>query len=116
LPVRGAAGPLAQVLLHLLLNAARALDHVQGAREISMSARREGDRLCLEVTDSAPRGDVHSSWHRFQPSLSARGFEIGSGFGLSLSREVMLRYGGDLHVRLQPGGGTVFSVLIPAAP
>lgn len=76
-----------------------------GGGTIELSARREGDRLVLEVRDDGAG---------FEPDQAPRG----GGFGLHAVRERM-RLAGPPHaleVRSAPGRGTDVRITLPVAP
>ena len=113
LVVKGNPGPVSQVFVNLLVNAAQALAEYEGARkEIRITARRESDQALIEVSDTGP-GIPPERLHRlFQPFFTTKG--TGTGLGLSISRNIVRRFGGDISVRSVPGDGTVFTVSLPA--
>jgi signal transduction histidine kinase/DNA-binding response OmpR family regulator len=116
LQVRGNPGPVSQVFVNLLVNAAQALAGWEGSRkEIRIIARREQDRAVIEVGDTGP-GIPPERLHRlFQPFFTTKG-STGTGLGLSISRNIVRRFGGDIAVSSVPGQGTVFTVSLPARP
>jgi len=113
LVVKGNPGPVSQVFVNLLVNAAQALAEGAGERkEIRIIARRESDQAVIEVSDTGP-GIPPERLHRlFQPFFTTKG--TGTGLGLSISRNIVRRFGGDISVRSVPGDGTVFTVSLPA--
>jgi signal transduction histidine kinase len=76
-------------------------------------------RVRLTVSDSGlgiPLGEqerIFEKFYRLDPALT-RGVG-GSGLGLFISRELVVRMGGSLNVRSQPGEGAAFVVDLPAA-
>lgn len=82
---------------------------------VSLSARRDADRLVIAVRDScggipAQRGDP------FEPFGERRGKDrSGLGLGLSIARKAVRLHGGDIHVQNIPGVGCTFSVEVPLA-
>ena len=114
--MRGSPGPVSQVFVNLLVNAAQALESVEGERkEIRVTARREADMAVIEVSDTGPGIPSEVLSRLFQPFFTTKG-STGTGLGLSISRNIVRRLGGDLAVRSVPGDGTVFTVSLPARP
>jgi signal transduction histidine kinase len=113
LVVKGNPGPVSQVFVNLLVNAAQAMADWKGERkEIRITARRESEQAVIEVSDTGP-GIPPERLHRlFQPFFTTKG--TGTGLGLSISRNIVRRFGGDISVRSAPGDGTVFTVSLPA--
>ncbi|HZI05931.1 MAG TPA: response regulator [Archangium sp.] len=116
LEVRGSPGPVSQVFVNLLVNAAQALEAGTGGRkEIRVTARREADMAVIEVSDTGPGIPSEVLSRLFQPFFTTKG-STGTGLGLSISRNIVRRLGGEIAVRSVPGDGTVFTVSLPARP
>lgn len=97
-----------QILVNLLINAARAMP---GGGAVSLRAWREGRRICLAVADTGPGIPDEKKEHIFAPFFSET--EGGTGLGLSISRTLAESHGGDLRVGDNPGGGAVFTLVLP---
>ncbi|HYO73163.1 MAG TPA: response regulator [Archangium sp.] len=116
LEVKGSPGPVSQVFVNLLVNAAQALEAGEGPlKEIRVTARREADMAVIEVSDTGPGIPAEVLARLFQPFFTTKG-SMGTGLGLSISRNIVRRLGGDIAVRSMPGAGTVFTVSLPARP
>ena len=101
---------LERVIVNLIGNA---LLHGGGRAEVS--ARVEGDRLVLTVTDHGPgipAGELESVFGRF---AKAGGGEGGSGLGLAIAREHASALGGEVRAESEPGAGAAFSLIVPVA-
>ncbi|HSP81912.1 MAG TPA: ATP-binding protein [Myxococcaceae bacterium] len=105
------AGPLSQILLNLLLNAAQA----QGGRgEVRLSTRREGGEVLLVVEDSGPGIPQEVMEHLFEPFFTTKEPGKGSGLGLAISRRLAEGLGGRLTAENLPGGGARFTLRLRA--
>jgi PAS domain S-box-containing protein len=116
-PVRGSEAHLGQVLLNLLLNAAQAIPEGEPARHrITLGARRLPDgRVELSVADTG-RGIAPEHLPRlFDPFFTTRPVGAGTGLGLFVAHSLVLAMGGSIEVESQPGRGSRFRVLLPAA-
>jgi len=114
--VRGSPGPVSQVFVNLLVNAAQAIAEGSGRRgEIRVTTRREADLAVIEVSDTGPGIPSELLPRLFQPFFTTKG-STGTGLGLSISRNIVRRLGGEIAVRSVPGDGTVFTVSLPARP
>jgi C4-dicarboxylate-specific signal transduction histidine kinase len=109
--VRAASGPLAQVLINLLLNAAHA---VQGAGRVAVAAREAGGRVALSVEDTGPGIPPEVLPRLFEPFFTTRPAGEGSGLGLAVARHLALQMGGDLRAENRPAGGARFTLELPA--
>ena len=109
LHMRANEAELQHILINLLLNAIQA--SVAGT-EVTLDVTC-GDPVRIRVTD---RGCGIAPEHRtriFEPFFSLR--QGGTGLGLFLSLDFARRWGGDITVESEPGAGSVFEVVVPAA-
>ncbi len=107
-PVFVSSDHLINVLLNLVLNAVDAMP--EGGR-LNVAARGCGEQVELTVADTG-RGispDVLPSL--FGPFCTTK--EGGTGMGLAVSRSIVQQYGGTITADNVPGGGAVFTVVLP---
>jgi signal transduction histidine kinase/ActR/RegA family two-component response regulator len=108
---------LAQVFLNLLINAAQAI--APGAvedNEIRISTRQgpEGDvRVSITDTGSGMTPEVRE--RLFTPFFTTKPIGVGTGLGLSVCQGLVRGMGGHIEVRSEPGRGSTFTVVLPAA-
>ncbi|HYC43372.1 MAG TPA: ATP-binding protein [Noviherbaspirillum sp.] len=109
------ANRLEQVLVNLVGNA---LDAMEGATEpaLSISARREGERVVVQVKDRGPGLSDAVRAHLFEPFFTTKETGSGLGLGLAISAGIVADFGGSLTGSNHPDGGAVFTLDIPAAP
>lgn len=108
-----------QVLLNLFKNAAQAMQ-LRGERpdppRISISLRREGDMVRIDVADNGPGMEEDVRRRVFEPFFTTKSVGEGTGLGLSVSYFIITtNHGGVFTVDSEPGRGTAFTVLLPAA-
>lgn len=120
-PVRGEEGRLAQVVVNLLTNAARAMppdrDPADNAITLRATVNDGGDTVFVEVIDNGMGIDPAVLPHVFAPFFTTRTTAGGSGLGLSVSRELVLAMGGTIDVQTMPGGGgCTFRLRLPGVP
>lgn len=110
--VNGDHGRLAQVLLNLLINAAKFTDR---GGWIRISVGTESDWALVRVRDTGVgiAGDMLRSV--FDPYVQAeRGSEAGLGLGLALARHLVELHGGKVDAYSEgPGRGSEFIVRLP---
>ncbi|MFP5309571.1 MAG: ATP-binding protein [Actinomycetes bacterium] len=101
-----------QVLLNLAVNARDALGP-EGGR-IRITARRaEQGQVALAVTDDGPGIAADTLERIFEPFFTTKEVGSGTGLGLSTSKGIIERHGGDMQVASTPGEGTTVSVVLP---
>jgi PAS domain S-box-containing protein len=108
---------LHQILVNLLVNAAKFTD--RGSIEVSLSARVHEGRviLSIEVIDSG-RGidakDLERVFEKFTQSDSHVSSTLGTGLGLPIARSLARMLGGDIEASSAIGRGSIFTVHIDA--
>jgi signal transduction histidine kinase len=86
-------------------------------QEVLIEARRDGDQVCLSVTDHGPgipEPDRKHALERFV-RLEASRTQPGSGLGLSLASAVATLHGGELRLG-DANPGLTATLIIPALP
>jgi two-component system NtrC family sensor kinase len=112
-PVHGDRDLLSQVFLNLFLNALDAMD--KGGRiHVSASGIREPGHVVVDVTDTGCGIPEHLLGAVFDPFFTTKPTGAGTGLGLSVSRGIVRKHGGDIHASSKPGIGTTMSVMLPA--
>ena len=121
-PVRAAASELSQVFINLIENACQAFDFAgpqargDGPAEIRIHLEQLDEReLIIAVSDNGPGIDETLQAQIFRPYFTTREQGSGTGLGLSLSSDIMRRFGGDLTVRSRRGKGATFLVTLQRA-
>lgn len=107
---------LAQVLTNVLVNAAHAIREVRRERHrVRVSVRADEDGVAISVSDTGPGIPAEAIERVFDPFYTTKRASLGTGLGLSLSRNIMRRMGGDLLLDSVYGDGATFVVLLPRA-
>jgi len=105
---------LAQVLLNLMVNAGDALEEakVQGG-EVRVTGGVEGERVVLRVEDNGPGIPPEVLPRLFEPFFTTKGPEKGTGLGLTISKELVERFGGTLRAENRAEGGARILIALP---
>ena len=114
-PVTINAQELQQVLVNLISNAIHALPETGGQVRLS-SEDWEGRGVCIIVADNGSGMTPDQCSRIFNPFYSTKPEGKGTGLGLSVSYGLIRRYGGDITVKSEPGGGTVFTIWLLTEP
>lgn len=104
------ASELIQVWTNLIDNAADAMD---GHGELNVRTRRDGDSVVVEIEDNGPGipDDIQS--RIFDPFFTTKPVGKGTGLGLNIGYEIIVRkHKGAISVDSQPGK-TRFEVRLP---
>ena len=100
---------LAQVVVNIMMNARRALLDT-AAPCVTIVARAEPGAVVLSIHDNGVGMDAETRRRCFDAYFTTHPREFSSGLGLSMSRGLMHRYGGDLTLELGVGAGATFLV------
>ncbi len=114
--VQGDGGQLQQVLMNLMGNARQAMDEHSKGGTIQVRTRRIAERrVLLEVIDDGPGIPAAIQARIFDPFFTTKPAGVGTGLGLAIVLGIVREHGGHVRVTSPPGGGTTFSVELPAA-
>lgn len=115
-PVRVDESRFTQVIAELLANAAQAMAHLPPQEQrIEVGLRAANGGALLTVRDhghGVPEADRVSI---FEPFFTRRAATGATGIGLAVARRMVTAWGGTVEVASHPGGGAIFSVLLPSA-
>ena len=120
--VEAVPGDLGRVLLNLFTNAFYAVQKRQQAGEadyaptVGVGTRQLPDSVEIQVTDNGTGMPPAVQAKIFQPFFTTKPTGEGTGLGLSLSHDIIVKgHGGTLTVASQPGQGTTFTIALPTA-
>ena len=106
---RAETGPLSQILINLLLNAAQAMG---GQGRVEVLSRRAGDVVQVLVVDAGPGISSEVMARLFEPFFTTKGRQ-GTGLGLAVSQRLARGMGGSLTAENVAEGGARFTVTLP---
>jgi two-component system, NtrC family, nitrogen regulation sensor histidine kinase NtrY len=97
-----------QVLINLVKNAIQALTDTPGSKILLTASMNRRGRIVIQVIDNGQGIEPHVLEKIFIPFFSTK--PMGSGIGLSLSRQIMRMHGGNINAWSQPGHETRFTL------
>jgi C4-dicarboxylate-specific signal transduction histidine kinase len=100
---------IGQIMVNLLTNATQAMDNQPGV--LSIKARDGDGRIHIDVRDTGPGVPPDLVEKIFEPLYTTKA--RGIGLGLSVSRSLATANRGTLSVMNHPGGGAVFTLVLP---
>ncbi len=108
---RVSSSDLREALANIILNA---VDAMPTGGTLKIRSACDGDRACIEVSDTGLGMSEEVIRRVFDPFFSTKG--VGnSGLGLSVSWNLINRHQGNIVVTSQPGKGSTFRVMLPRA-
>jgi PAS domain S-box-containing protein len=117
-PITCHGGQINQVVLNLIVNAAHAIADVvkvSGTRGlITVKTRIVDDHVVISVADTGGGIPEEIRAHVFDPFFTTKEVGRGTGQGLSIAHNVVLKgHGGGLDFETETGKGTTFYVRLP---
>jgi PAS domain S-box-containing protein len=106
----GSASELREVFVNVIVNA---VDAMPRGGKLAINCCRRENRLQLQFTDNGMGMPDDVRQKIFEPFFSTKGAH-GTGLGLSVSYSIIERHEGSISVDSQPGGGTTFTIDLPA--
>ena len=110
---------LEQALQNVASNAVR---HTPDGGRVELRGERAGDHVRITISDSGPGippehlPHIFGRFYKADAARASSGSSAGSGLGLSIVRAIVERHGGAVGAGNAPGGGAVFSILLPLTP
>ncbi|HTS24454.1 MAG TPA: CHASE2 domain-containing protein [Bryobacteraceae bacterium] len=87
--------------------------------EVTVSVWQEGGNVRIAVKDQGigmDQKEVKQIFQKFYRTIKAEeSGEAGTGIGLSLVQQIVEQHGGKIGVTSQPGTGSCFTIVVPAA-
>lgn len=106
-PIECYPGPLNQVFMNLLANAAEA---IQGKGDIWIQTERDGDEVVISIRDNGVGIPEAHSDKLFTPFFTTKEVGRGTGLGLSVTYGIIQKHGGQISVESKVGEGSTFTV------
>ena len=103
---------LQQVLVNLVMNA---IDACSRGGYVTLRARRRSGAVELEVTDDGRGIALEHRAHVFDPFFTTKKRGQGTGLGLWVVAQVVRAHDAEIEVDSQPGVGSTFRIVWPAA-
>jgi PAS domain S-box-containing protein len=103
---------VSRVIINLLQNAFDAVKEQIGERWVRLEISLLADRIILSVIDSGEGVPLELKGRIMEPFFTTKPVGVGTGLGLSLSKQIAEGHGGTLEVS-ERGGHTCFSLCLP---
>jgi len=119
--IKAEAGPLAQVLINLLINAVHAIEEAkknnvrEQSSEITLSVTENGNQVEIIISDTGTGIPEENLRHIFKPFFTTKDIGSGTGLGLATSMSIVNSWGGEISVSSQVRKGSTFRIFLPKA-
>jgi len=102
---------IVQVLVNLLNNAYDAVENLE-KKWVKINIQDSSNALEISVTDSGEGIPENVAKNLFQPFFSTKRVRFGTGLGLSVSKSILIKHGGDLNLDIS-SPNTCFKLTFP---
>ena len=114
--INGNLQNIEQIVMNLVINALQAIDHEQGRIDVTTRYSAEAGEICIEVADNGKGIDPDIAETIFDPFVTDKQMEGGTGLGLSVTYGLVKDHGGDISFETGKVKGTLFSVRFAVHP
>lgn len=102
---------ITQICINLVTNAAQAIQHDHG--KIHVRVFQQGAMLGLAVSDNGCGVPEALREKIFEPFFTTKPVGEGTGLGLAVTQQLLLKYGGKLILESEEGKGSTFTACFP---
>ncbi len=102
-----------QVFLNLIINAEQAIREIRPRGTLRVRMGKKGDRVWVSFQDDGPGISSEALPKIFDPFYTTKRPGRGTGLGLSVALAILKKYDGQIMAQAAPGGGSVFTVILP---
>jgi|GEM_PF-1044892 len=118
-PIPHDAQKMQQVFLNLIINSLNAMPSggkltIQTYLGPAFSGRGSFDleqTVCIDIQDTGQGIPPHFQSRIFEPFFSTS--PKGTGLGLAIVQSIIQQHGGQIHLKSEPGEGTIISICLP---
>lgn len=112
-PVRLDCGQIQQVLLNVIINAAKAMESKGGLLKISTRHKKSDGRAEIIVSDTGCGIPAENLRKVFEPFFTTKDAGQGVGLGLAICYGIVEKHGGTITIESETGKGTRVKILLP---
>ena len=111
--VYGDPAQLEQIVVNIIDNAVRAMQHVTHPRILSLKLQSTANDIDLIVDDTGMGIDAGARARLFEPFFTTRQVGEGLGLGLAIVQTIVTQHHGTIHYENRPSGGARFTITLP---
>jgi len=109
-PVLAKSEEIQQIFLNLLTNAVQAME---GKGKLIISTQAQNGNVLATIRDTGPGIPQEYLSKIYDPFFTTKEQGKGTGLGLNIVHQLVVKYGGHIDVSSSVGKGTTFSVIFP---
>lgn len=111
--IQGNFANLGQVFINVIKNALQALPESKGRISLATRHRIDADRVVAEIGDNGRGIAEEHLIDIFKPFFTTKEIGMGTGLGLYISHEIIIKHGGLILVQSELRRGTVVKIELP---
>ncbi len=109
-PILAKTEEIQQIFLNLLTNSVQAME---GKGKLTISTQSQNGNVVVKIRDTGP-GIPHKYLSKiYDPFFTTKEQGKGTGLGLNIVHQLVVKYGGHIDVSSSMGKGTTFSIMFP---
>jgi len=112
-PIFAKTEEIQQIFLNLLTNAVQAME---GKGKLTISTQAQNGNIVTKISDTGPGIPQKYISKIYDPFFTTKEQGKGTGLGLNIVHQLVVKYGGHIDVTSEMGKGTTFSIMLPAHP
>ncbi len=112
--IEGNLQSIEQIVMNIAINAIQAIDHNKGKIKISTGFQKRSGKASITIADNGAGVDPSIIDKLFDPFVTTRQAEGGTGLGLPITYNLVEAHGGNITFTSKEGIGTIFTVTFPA--
>jgi two-component system, NtrC family, sensor kinase len=109
-PIKAKSEEVQQIFINLLSNAVQAME---GKGELKISTERNNGNVLAKIIDTGPGIPEEYLSKIYDPFFTTKEQGKGTGLGLNIVHQLVVKYGGKIDVSSLKGEGTTFSLSFP---
>ena len=110
-PIFAKSEEIQQIFLNLLTNAVQAME---GKGKLIISTQAQNGSVVAKISDTGPGIPKKYLTKIYDPFFTTKEQGKGTGLGLNIVHQLVVKYGGHIDVTSKVGKGTTFSIMFPA--
>jgi len=111
--IEGNLQSIEQIIMNIAINAAQAIKHTRGQIKIATGRQETKGKVYITVSDNGQGIDPAIIDKIFDPFVTTRQAEGGTGLGLPITYNLVEAHGGEITFNSKEGEGTSFTVAFP---
>jgi two-component system, NtrC family, sensor kinase len=110
-PIFAKSEEIQQIFLNLLTNAVQAME---GKGKLIISTQAQNGNVMAKISDTGPGIPKKYLTKIYDPFFTTKEQGKGTGLGLNIVHQLVVKYGGHIDVTSKMGKGTTFTIMFPA--